>query len=198
VCDIDDCVKQEQAKLTASQARLSEDITLLHTDVKTMINNSLKTQNERMQGFIRDAIVANTKSMTASTTAPFATKKEIMTLFADFKQDLRSMIPAAPSMMPMQHRSPPHPGYQYHHYPPNYPLQLQHQASPHDTPVRSPANKKARARATETHVRQTPQMSLNMMATPWNSLAMIIPNMALNLRCTITLTLTKLRARRFR
>jgi hypothetical protein len=124
-----------------------------------MINDSLKTQNERMQGFIRDAIAANTKSMTTSATAPFATKKEMMTLFADFKHELRSMLPAAPTMMPMQHRPPPHHGYPYHHYSPTYPLQLQHPASPHDTPVGSPANKKARARAPDTHPRQPPDDS---------------------------------------
>jgi hypothetical protein len=156
---IDDCVKQDQAKLTDSQARLSADITLLRTDVQTMIDTSLNTQNERMQGFIRDAIAANTKPMTASATAPFATKKEMMTLFADFKQDLRNMIPAVPTMMPMQHRPPQRPGYQYHHYPPNYPVQLQHPASPHDTPVGSPASKKAFARAPDTHARQPPDES---------------------------------------
>jgi hypothetical protein len=52
---IADCVQQEQAKLTESQAHLSEDITRIRTDVKTMIDNSLTTQNERIQGFIRDA-----------------------------------------------------------------------------------------------------------------------------------------------
>jgi hypothetical protein len=51
-----------------------------------MIDNSLATQNDRMQGCIGDAITANTASMAASTTAPFVTKNEMMTLFADFKK----------------------------------------------------------------------------------------------------------------
>jgi hypothetical protein len=69
--------------------------------------------------------------MTSSATAPFVTKKEMMTLFADFKKDLRNLIPAVATMMPIQHRPPQHTGYQYHHYPPTYPVQLQHPASPH-------------------------------------------------------------------
>jgi hypothetical protein len=63
---IADCVQHEQDKLSASQARLSADITLLCTDVKTMIDDSLKSQNERIQGFIRDAIAANTQSVNDS------------------------------------------------------------------------------------------------------------------------------------
>jgi hypothetical protein len=64
-----------------------------------------------------------------------------------------------PAMMPMQHRPPQRPGYQYHHYPSTYRVQLQHPASPHGTPVGSPANKKARARAPDTHARQPPDES---------------------------------------
>jgi hypothetical protein len=36
---------------------------------------------------------------------------------------------------------------------------LQHPASPHETPVTSPANKKARARAPESYARQQPDES---------------------------------------
>jgi hypothetical protein len=116
-----------------------------------------------MQGFIRDAIATNTKSMMAAETAPYVTKQEMLALFNDFKQDLRSLPspqPAVPMMMPM-HTRPPlhHPGYQYHSCPAQYPPRLQYPASPHETPVTSPANKKARACAPESYARQQPEGS---------------------------------------
>jgi hypothetical protein len=160
---IDECVKTEQAKVTASKATLSAEISTLRTEVKTMIDDSMTKQNVVMQGFIRDAIAANTKSMMASDTAPYVTKQEILELFNDFKKDLRSMPspqPAPPMMIPMHARPPPHhPGYQYHSYQAQYPPRLQHPASPHETPVTSPANKKARARAPDSYARQQPDES---------------------------------------
>jgi hypothetical protein len=50
---IDECVKTEQAKFTASNASLSTDISNLRTEVKTMIDEPMKKQNVVMQGFIR-------------------------------------------------------------------------------------------------------------------------------------------------
>jgi hypothetical protein len=161
---IDECVKTEQAKLIASNATLSTNISNLRTEVKNMIDDSMKKQNVVMQGFIRDAIAANTKSMLASDTAPYVTKQEMLELLNDFKKDLRSLPtpqPAVPMMIPMMNARPPlhHPGYQYHPYPPQYQPRLQHLASPHETPVTSPANKKARARAPESYARQQPDES---------------------------------------
>jgi hypothetical protein len=156
---IDECVKSEQAKVTASYAQLSDDILTLRTDVKTMIDESIQTQNGRMQGFIRDAITANTKAMLTAENTPYAMKQEMLDILTDFKKDLHTLHPsqtAAPMMVPMHHRPPTHPAYYYPTYPPPYQARLQHPASPHETHVTSPANKKARARAPESYARQPP------------------------------------------
>jgi hypothetical protein len=159
---IDECVKNEQAKVTASYARLSADISTLCMDVKTMIDESIQTQNDRMQGFIRDAIAANTKEMLTADNTPYATKQEMLDILTDFKKDLHTLHPshtAAPRMAPMHHRPPTHPAYQYPTYPPPYQARLQHPSSPHETPVTSPANKNARARAPKSYTWQPPEES---------------------------------------
>jgi hypothetical protein len=148
---IDECVKSEQAKVTASYARLSDDIPTLRTDVKMMIGKSIQTQNERMQGFICDAITANTKAMLTAENTPYATKQEMLNILTDFKKDLHTLHPSQ--------TAPTHPAYHYPKYTPPYQARLQHPVSPHETPVTSPANKKARARAPESYTRQPPDES---------------------------------------
>jgi hypothetical protein len=93
---ISECVQAEQTKLSASHARISTDIATLREEFKSLVDDSRKTQAATMQGYIREAISANTLSLTNADTSPFITKTEMVTLFAEFKSELRTIFHPAP------------------------------------------------------------------------------------------------------
>jgi hypothetical protein len=85
---IAECVQTEQTKLAASTALIAADITQLRAEFKTMLHESKTTQATTMQGYIRDAISANTKSLTDEGTSPFVTQAELGRQLSQFKTDL--------------------------------------------------------------------------------------------------------------
>jgi hypothetical protein len=75
---IAECVQTEQTKLAASNALISDDIKNLRSEFKTMLDESKKNQANVMQGYIRDAISANTNALTTEGTSPFVTQTEMV------------------------------------------------------------------------------------------------------------------------
>jgi hypothetical protein len=104
---IEECVQSEQAKLSESHQRIHQDLATLRTEFKQMIDDSKAEQDTRMQGFIKETIAANTKALTTSGTTPFATKGEMLSMFDNFKKEIREMLqPIPPANTVMQPRQP--------------------------------------------------------------------------------------------
>jgi hypothetical protein len=149
---IEDCVQSKQAKLSESHLRISQDLATLRTEFKQMLDDSKAKQDTRMQGFIKDTIAANTKALATSSTAPFATKGEMLSLFDNFKKEMREMLqplpPAPTAMQPRQQQQ-----YSiyaaYPQYPGAYANRVHPPLLPHDTPVHSHVHKRNKETPTQ-------------------------------------------------
>jgi hypothetical protein len=131
---ITECVQTEQTKIAASTALIAADITQLREEFKTMLHESKTTQAQTMQGYIREAISANTKSLTTEGTSPFVSQAELGRQLAQFKTDLQTMFHPPPPTAHIALTGDHHPApYGPYGYPPAYLARLQHQA-PTDLP----------------------------------------------------------------
>jgi hypothetical protein len=104
-------------------------ITQLREEFKTILQESKMTQATTMQGYIREAISANTKSLTNEGTSLFVTQAELGRQLSQFKTDLQAMFHPPP---PTSHTAPigdNHPSpFGPYGYLPAYLVHLQKQA----------------------------------------------------------------------
>jgi hypothetical protein len=132
---IEECVQTEQTKLVASTALIAADISQLREEFKTMLHESKQTQTATMQGFIREAISANTKNLTTEGTSPFVTQAELGRQLGDFKNDFLAMFhpppPTAHMAITGEHPLP----YGPYGYPPAYLIRLHQQAQQEQVPT---------------------------------------------------------------
>jgi hypothetical protein len=124
---IAECVSQEHAKFTTVNSKIATDMASIRTDFKQMLDQNRATQNQQMHKYIQESIAETTKSLTASTTTPYATTAQMNQLFEGFKAEIKLML-AHPPVPPINPLSPMGAPYAYGLYPSmNYPMQNHHQ-----------------------------------------------------------------------
>jgi hypothetical protein len=146
------CVGTERDKLVNTTTQLSTDIGNMCQEFHTMIETTRTQQTVQIKKFISDAVRDTTSYMTASITAPYATKSELNNIFSGFKDEIRlllqgthalSMRSASPSMQ-LQPMGPNGPPYSYSIFPPSGYSSIPGHHPPFSM-TEAPASKKQRA-----------------------------------------------------
>jgi hypothetical protein len=147
---IAECVSQEHAIFTTVDSKIATDMASIRTDFKKMLDQNRATQNIQMHKYIKESITKTAKSLTESTTTPYATTAQMNQLFDSFKAEFKLML-AHPPVPPINPLSPMGSPYAYELYPSmNYPLQnmqnILHHPGGHSPPTLTvtPAFKRTR------------------------------------------------------
>jgi hypothetical protein len=147
---IAECVSQEHAKFTTVNSKIATDMASIRQDFKQMLDQNRATQNLQMHKYIKESIAETAKSLTESTTTPYATTAQMNQLFDGFKAEIKLML-AHPPVPPIHPLSPMGSPYAYGMYPSlNYPMQnmqnIQHHPGGHSPPTLTvtPAYKRTR------------------------------------------------------
>jgi hypothetical protein len=120
---IAECVSQEHAKFTTMNSKIATDMASIRKDFKQMLDQNRATQNLQMHKYIKESIDKTAKSLTESTTTPYATTAQMNQLFDGFKAKIKLML-AHPPVPPINPLSPMGSPYAYGLYPSmNYPMQ---------------------------------------------------------------------------
>jgi hypothetical protein len=82
----------EHAKFMTTTTQLSMDIGNMRQEFHTMIETTRTQQTAQIKTFISDAVRDTTSHMTASDTAPYATKSERNDMFSGFKEEIRLLL----------------------------------------------------------------------------------------------------------
>jgi hypothetical protein len=87
------CVSTEHAKLMNTTTQLSTDISNMRQEFHTMIETTRRQQTVQIKTYISEAVRDTTSHMTASATAPYATKSELNDMFSTLrKRDVRELL----------------------------------------------------------------------------------------------------------
>jgi hypothetical protein len=125
------CICTEHAKLVITTTQLSTDIGNMRQEFHTMIETTHTQHTVQIKKFISDAVRDTTSHMTASATAPYATKSEFNDMFSGFKEEFCLLLqgthalstPPASSSMQYQPMGPNGPLYGYGVFPPSATVQ---------------------------------------------------------------------------
>jgi hypothetical protein len=79
-------------KLMTMTTQISIDIGNMRQEFHTMIETICTQQTAQIKKFISDAVRDTTSHMTASDTAPYATKSELNDMFSSFKEEIRLLL----------------------------------------------------------------------------------------------------------